>query len=306
MFEKKSYINQNGKRIASWCGTLLMSGMLIFLIFWRNWDNLWCNIDKLSIYSILAALSFYLLGGVCNAGRWWLVLREGRIGISFFKTLKITFAGAFASNFLPSTIGGDVIRYFYLFKYTKNQTKGIASLIVDRFLKMSAMLSLAPLSFLSLATLTKPELNAESITQASFGLTLVYKKGFRLWNTLQTWFPSSASLMCALTMGWLSIIPAFCGMYIMATGLGINIYIYQVAGISVVTYFFTLLPISINGYGVREMLIIGMYSTLGAEIEQAAALAISTRLMMVLSTLPGAFWALGATKSITRHSKFKS
>ncbi|MCK5857700.1 MAG: flippase-like domain-containing protein, partial [Bacteroidales bacterium] len=129
MFEKKSYINQNGKRIASWCGTLLMSGMLIFLIFWRNWDNLWCNIDKLSIYSILAALSFYLLGGVCNAGRWWLVLREGRIGISFFKTLKITFAGAFASNFLPSTIGGDVIRYFYLFKYTKNQTKGIASLI---------------------------------------------------------------------------------------------------------------------------------------------------------------------------------
>jgi len=59
----------------------------------------------------------------------------------------------------------------------------------------------------------------------------------------------------------------------------------------VITYFITLLPVSVNGYGVREVAITGLYMQVGATFEQAAALAIVSRVMLVAETLPGVLWA---------------
>jgi uncharacterized membrane protein YbhN (UPF0104 family) len=58
----------------------------------------------------------------------------------------------------------------------------------------------------------------------------------------------------------------------------------------VITYFLTLIPISFNGYGVREFAMASLYSRLGASTGQAAMLALITRFFMLVETLPGALW----------------
>jgi len=55
------------------------------------------------------AFSLYLAGQAANALRWWILLRSQKVTISYLQALQLIFAGAFASNFLPSTIGGDAL-----------------------------------------------------------------------------------------------------------------------------------------------------------------------------------------------------
>jgi len=61
-------------------------------------------------------------------------------------------------------------------------------------------------------------------------------------------------------------------------------------GVNAITYLLTLLPITFNGYGVREVLITTLYMALGATVEQASAFAFITRFFMMIETIPGAFW----------------
>ena len=65
---------------------------------------------------------------------------------------------------------------------------------------------------------------------------------------------------------------------------------YQVMGITTIAYLVTLLPISINGYGLREITISSLYSILGFPIEAAISLAILSRLLYLTTTLVGAAW----------------
>jgi uncharacterized protein (TIRG00374 family) len=109
-------------------------------------------------------------------------------------------------------------------------------------------------------------------------------------GVFRVWLRQPSSLLLAFAISWLSIFTYFLGLWILAKGLGMQIELYQVMGTTAITYLITLLPISINGYGVREVAIATLYVQLGADIEQASALAIISRALMLITTLPGALW----------------
>ncbi len=70
--------------------------------------------------------------------------------ISFRQSLRITFAGLFASNFLPTTIGGDVVRLAGAIQYELDAATSTASLVVDRLVGMAGMAMMVPFSLPSL------------------------------------------------------------------------------------------------------------------------------------------------------------
>ena len=76
----------------------------------------------------------------------------------------------------------------------------------------------------------------------------------------------------------------------MAVSLGINVSILEVIQIASIVYVFTLIPISFNGLGVRELIMTTLYVSLGSTIEEATLLALVTRLLMVIVTSVGALW----------------
>jgi uncharacterized membrane protein YbhN (UPF0104 family) len=74
-----------------------------------------------------------------------------------------------------------------------------------------------------------------------------------------------------------------------------NVTFWQVMAVQTVTYFVSQLP-SINGYGFREGAYTTLYTALGATLEQASTLALVTRFISVIATVPGALWL---SKSVT-------
>jgi uncharacterized membrane protein YbhN (UPF0104 family) len=108
--------------------------------------------------------------------------------------------------------------------------------------------------------------------------------------TFAIWLRHPLIVLLALAISWLSIFVVFLAIWVIAWGLGIPVALYQVMGVTAVTYLLTLLPISVNGYGVREVAITTLYIQLGATLEQSSALALITRFLMLLETTPGALW----------------
>jgi len=288
------------KSILRWGGTLLSLGLFGWLLARQDWSVFWAYVYQIPPWVLLLAGGVFVLSNLGNAWRWQTVLRLGEIDIPYWVTAKIVFLGMFASNFLPSTIGGDAVRYLSLLRFTDKKGVGIVSLVVDRLLKMLSMLSLTPISVALFAPLLGEILLGKP---AAAGLALLpdrlkawFKKG---WAILATWFQNPAAFGRAFGVGWLSMFPGFLGIFLVAKGLQMPVGLFQVIGATVITYFLTLLPISINGYGVREALIAVLYVYLGANAEQATALALITRLMMLVATLPGALWL----PEILAHSK---
>jgi glycosyltransferase 2 family protein len=292
------------KRLASrairWAGTALATGLFAWLLVRQDWHTTWKNLTLLSGWLIPLALALYYAGELANAARWYVLLRAQSTPVSFFETVKIVFAGAFVSNFLPSTIGGDAVRIVYVRRFFSGWAVGTASVVMDRLLNVLSFCVTLPLSFITfgaqlLAILKLGQVAGGTILAAA--LVPVEKKK-RSWKetfaevkeALVLWRSRPWQLALAFVISWLSIFVIFLGVWVIARGLGIHVALYQVMGINVLTYLLTLLPVSVNGYGVREVAMTTLYMQLGASLEQASTLALITRFFMLMETLPGALW----------------
>jgi hypothetical protein len=112
----------------------------------------------------------------------------------------------------------------------------------------------------------------------------------QLLRALRLWLGQPMALAAALAAALMAIVTFLTGVWALAVGLGIPVGFAEVAGVSVLTYFFTLVPLSINGYGLRELAVLTLYVQVGATPEQATALALLTRAIFLLASLPGALW----------------
>ncbi len=281
----------NKKRLLQWAGTLLSLGLFGLLLARQDWATTWTYVRRVPLWVPVLAFIFYLGAQLGNAWRWWVVLGLAQIRLPYWRAAKIVFLGAFASNFLPSTVGGDTVRYLSLLRFTEKKGVGLLSLVVDRLLKMVAMLLLSPISVVLFGPVLMDIFQGQAAPLGAAFLPPKVRHALRrTWEVLTVWFQRPGDFLRAVGVGFVSAFPPFLGLWLVARGLAINVGLQHVIGASVITYFLTLLPISVNGYGVREVLITTLYTFLGAGIEQAAALAVITRVLMLLATLPGALW----------------
>jgi glycosyltransferase 2 family protein len=294
MDEKQSTM----KQVLRWLrriGSLIFVILFVILLARQNWTNVFKAVQRIPGWLMVLAFVFYISGQLFNSLRWYILLKSQDVNLNYWGAVKIVFTGAFASNFLPSTIGGDALRVVSLLQYTENRVMTIASVLLDRILNVLAFLTILPIagfvflpwretSFLIITNAASVSL-PEKIRKWLRHLVTDFIEAWRLWAN------HPLDLVKAFIASWLSIFVVFVALWLLAWGLGIPVALYQVMAITSLTYFLTLLPVSINGYGVREVAITTLYMRLGATLEQATALALISRLMMVCETLPGAIWA---------------
>ena len=83
----------------------------------------------------------------------------------------------------------------------------------------------------------------------------------------------------------------FGSIYIFVNDLGSHVSFWMVAGLWSLTYFITLVPISINGYGLQELsFTFFMSNVAGLTPAVSLSVAVLIRAFFMLSSLPGAFF----------------
>lgn len=72
-----------------------------------------------------------------------LLIQAQNIPITFREAISLTFIGYFFNNFLPTAIGGDVVKAYYLSRKTQNKVGSYASIFVDRIIGLITMVLMA-------------------------------------------------------------------------------------------------------------------------------------------------------------------
>ncbi len=276
-------------------GTVASLALLGWLMARQDWDGLITYARGIPATSLILALGLVAAGQLCNVARWLALLRGQGIGMRYTEAARLAFAGLFASNFLPSTIGGDAVRIVGVGRAARDRLSGAATVVVDRGISVFGMLFLLPFSaWIFPDVLRGPgSFAGMAVAAEAAPIRWLRRMVLRLRETLAPWAHRPGSLVLALLSSWAGVLCYLLAVWTVARGLSIDVGLEQVAGATGITYLLTIIPVSINGYGVREAGMLALYVQLGASAEQASALALITRAMMMLVSLPGAAWLGG-------------
>ncbi len=281
-------------------GSLLAVIMLVYLLSKQEWGDILTALREIPVWRFGAALLLMMVSRLAVALRWHVLLRGADMAISFRQSLRITFGGLFAANFLPTTVGGDVARLAGAVQFKLDSAVSAASLVVDRLVGMAGMAMMIPAGLI-------PWLQKGGIAQV-IPENPVILAGFiplqrwmeklkaflqRLMAALSLWLKRPRALMLALFFTWVHMLAIFSILSILLTGMGESLSFWLIGGLHSLVYFITLLvtllPISINGLGVQELSMATLfYSVGGISEESRLILPILYRLLMLFVSLPGA------------------
>jgi uncharacterized membrane protein YbhN (UPF0104 family) len=283
-------------------GTLLALALLVYVVVQQGWQALVDSLAQVSWPAFLGAFLLILLSRLATVGRWHVLLRSANVEIELRQSLRLVFAGLFSANFLPTTVGGDLVRFAGGVRLRLDAAVIAASLVMDRLVGMAGMATVLPFGLvrffsLPLAAWPKASPLQQVALPAALGKALEWgrRKLAQLWQSLRQavrlWLSRPRQLLLAYLFTWGHMLTTFLTVWLIFQALGEPISILLVAGLWSMGYFITLLPISINGLGVQEVALTYLFTNYGGvSLHSVLAMALLMRALPILASLPGALF----------------
>jgi glycosyltransferase 2 family protein len=287
-------------------GTLLTLLLLFWLLRSQGWDKIGTAFQRIPVWRLWAALAVTLLSRCAVTLRWHVLLRSAKVPVRLEQSARITFAGLFAANFLPTTVGGDVVRLAACVPLRLDAAVSAASLVVDRLIGMAGMAIALPVGLVRLAQVGLPTPDKTYLPggthllgfAAAGWIGKAWQKGLdfarRILGSFKLWLAHPGGLLLSLLATCLHQLCLYTSIWLLLGGMGETVSWLRIAGIWSLVYFLTLLPISINGYGLQETFISLLYAHLGGfSPEASVTLALLIRIIQMAVSLPGALFVPG-------------
>lgn len=283
------WLRENRQMVIRGLGSLLALVLLLVLIQEEGDGELFSALRRVSLSYFLIAFVALLISRLFAATRWYVLLRSAGVEIPLLRAIMLMFTGNFSSNFLPTTIGGDVVRLGGAMQMGYDRAICLASLVVDRLIGMAGMALALPLGLIPLVALDGGGL-VQSFTLAGF-----FQKGMdfakRTLEAFSIWLKKPLGLSGSLLATLGNQLFIYLMIYLLLQGIDHHVSFWLVAGMYTLTYFVTLIPISINGLGVQELSMAFLLVQLGGlTSSESATIALLTRVLFILTSLPGAFF----------------
>ena len=295
---------------------VISAGLLIYLLYYvgmqaivEEFNNILANSG---IVYIMYALITYIIAVVIMSIRWQVILHGYGFNTRWGKLFGYYLIGMFFNNFLPSTIGGDVIRVFKVVDDVQNKSSALASVIIERLMGVAATLFLA---FISLLILWQEFQNPQLLyVSGCFFLVIVlfffglirnrpFKYLVRIFETIK-WFNIGEKfnrvfeaihffqkrrriLAYAFIYSLFSQAGIVIMNYALARALKMEISLTYLFLVVMVTFIITILP-SINGIGIREFGFISLLSKAGVSNATALSLSFLNLIIPMIISLSGA------------------
>ena len=292
-----------------------VSVALLALLFSKvDVARLWTVARTASIPWLVLALALYFGMILVSAWRWGLLLRAQHILYPFRGLTSSFLVATFFNNFLPSNIGGDVIRITDTAPAAGSKTLATTVVLIDRGIgllglalvaAMGASAGLGPAKvgpvgpgmlwagFGVAAMLATPALlNPEGFTRFLQPLRVLHPEwvGERLerLTAALSRFKESPAALASCFVGAIGVQVALVGFYLaIAHSLRIPITFAQLAVIVPISFIVLMVPVSMNGLGVREATFGFYFTRLGLPLESALLVSFIGAALVLLFSLSG-------------------
>ena len=299
----KPWFMRNRLLVLRAAGTLLALILLVILLYQSGWDEIAAALQHISLTTLLLAFGCILVSRFFIISRWYILLRSADVNMPFKNAASLVFTGLFANNFLPTSIGGDVVRLAGAIQMGYDQAVCLASIVADRITNMAGMWLAAPLGLWQL--LTVPALGFQAGALQSVALAGLWQKVWsfvrRTLQSLTIWLKKPSALLAAFGCALGNMLFSFSAYYFLIHGLGGTLPLWKVIGLFSLAYFVSVVPISINGFGVSELTITFLLTHFGGiSVPVSATVAVLHRMIMMTVSLPGALTLPGVLARMDR------
>ena len=307
-----------GRRYAFMAIKLIVSAALLaFLLPRVNLAELWEGARKASWSWLLVALGFYTLNMIASAWRWHLLLDAQHVPMRRRTLFGSILVAAFFNNFLPSNIGGDVIRIRDTAPATGSKTLATTVVLVDRGLGLMALVLVSALgatmaaelhgagstpvwpswlwvTFVVGAAIAGPAIYAPSgVERLLRPLKVLHAEwvGERIETmvTALSRFRERPAAILGCFSGAIVVQALVVIFYVaVAESLQVPIHSWDLAVIVPLSIVVQMLPVSINGFGVREATFSLYFARIGLPIASAVLLSLVAAAVMMFFSLSGA------------------
>ncbi len=113
---------------------IFISGIIIFYLLYKvNLPDLFNTLKTAEIQYLIFAFFFGLLGTAICTYRWMTLTTIQDIDVSLRQLFYFYLVGVFFNNFMPSTVGGDLVKMYGLGRQKKNNIAAVSSVFMDRY-----------------------------------------------------------------------------------------------------------------------------------------------------------------------------
>jgi uncharacterized protein (TIRG00374 family) len=307
-----------GRRVVVMIVKIAVSiALLAFLFSKIDTARLWASAKKASLPWLVAALGVQTLNLIASTWRWRLLLDAQDVKLKSRTLLGSYLVATFFNNFLPSNVGGDVIRIRDTAGATRSKTLAATVVLVDRALGLMALVLISAVGataaaryygsgaspiwpswlwvvFLVAAAITAPVVYApEGFGRLLQPLTIVHpewvgKRIDKLTAALSR-FRERPSALAGCFSGAVFVQGLMVVFYLAVVyALKIPITASELAVIVPISLVVQMLPVSVNGLGLREATFSFYFTRLGLPIESAVLLSLMGAAVLMVFSLSGA------------------
>lgn len=326
------WINNKRARLAL---KILVSAALLSMLLWlvnpREAAGSIAAADK-GLLAIALAVAF--ANRLLMAVKWNVLARAIGVRIPWLTAANVYIASTFAGVFLPPTIGGDAVRTVMLSRRYGRTAEIISSIIVERVLGLLVLAFFGLLAVSILAILFAEEVPAAASIAQVIGATAValcvavilltrpsfYRLVQRIIERLQRkggiWsrhagLAEKIRISCetfnrrpVATAGFslLTVLENLLAIgrgWLVAVAFGVTIDPLLFFVVVPIENFVARLPVSFDGFGLREGLFLYVLSTFGVPPATALAIGLTNHLIFIFAVLPGAWLLATGWKSLT-------
>ena len=296
---------------------IVVSIVLLSLLFSKiDVARLWAIARRASLRWFAVALAIYAINIIASTWRWHLLLRAQEVNLRPRWLLGSFLVASFFNNFLPSNIGGDVIRISDTARAARSRTLAATVVLMDRVLGLMALIFVAAVGATAAGAVHPAALPiwpmwlwAGLLAGAAASAPAVFAPvGFsRLLQPLTVFHPEwvggridtltevltrfrarpgtlARCFATAVFVQGTMVLFYFAVTY----ALHLNVALSDIAVIVPISFVVQMLPVSFGGFGVREATFSIYFSRIGQPIESAIAMSLIGQALIILFSLTGA------------------
>ncbi len=140
---------KTGKFLSIVFRVILSAGLLAFLYYRIDIEQTKEVVLASRVEYIFYAFGVYILIFGVILLRWITFIRAMDLQVPLFQVVRFHFFGLFFNPFLPTGIGGDIVKIIGLCAYTDEKSKVVGTVVLDRLVGFIAMVIVATVAFLS-------------------------------------------------------------------------------------------------------------------------------------------------------------
>lgn len=239
----------------------------------------------------VAGLALYLALHLIGVAKWRLLINAAGAGLSFADTARCYYYGLFGNIFLPSIVGGDVVRAGLAARLSRSKSGLILGSLVDRVLDTAGLAGVAGAGLLLLPTALDPQsrmtflavvgiMGGALVAGAALLILIPWARHLPYRVRRRLVVPRHAFHTLRRQPGKLAL-SMLLGMVLQTLLIGLNAMLGRVMGVTIspVVWLFVwplakiaaILPVTQGGIGVREGALVVLFRPFGVTPASAMA-----------------------------------